>query len=146
MPYTINLAVEFALETCCNCGMQYAVPIDWQKQRVEKKDSFYCPNGHSQHYLGETEATELRRELEAKERSEKWLQERLASAREERDTIERRLRASKGQNTKLRKRNAAGVCLCCNRTFQNLHQHMTTKHPDYTREVMKGGTVEGRDE
>lgn len=31
-------------------------------------------------------------------------------------------------------------CPCCNRTFQNLQRHMTSKHPDYVSlDVIEGG-------
>lgn len=33
--------------------------------------------------------------------------------------------------TRTRNRIAAGVCPCCNRTFQNLADHMRTLHADY---------------
>lgn len=35
----------------------------------------------------------------------------------------------------LRNRAAAGVCPCCNRTFEQLGRHMTTKHPEYVKEA-----------
>lgn len=43
-------------------------------------------------------------------------------------------RAQKGQNTRLKKRIAAGVCPCCNRSFANLREHMAGQHPDFTGE------------
>jgi hypothetical protein len=50
---------------------------------------------------------------------------------DERDTAERRRRAEKAAKTKIKNRVAKGVCPCCNRTFQNLADHMKSKHPDY---------------
>lgn len=38
---------------------------------------------------------------------------------------------ARGQLTKLKRRVSNGVCPCCNRSFADLHRHMTEKHPDY---------------
>jgi len=48
----------------------------------------------------------------------------------------RRLAATKGANTKLRKRAKHGVCVVagCTRTFSNAAHHMRTEHPDYKPE------------
>tara|TARA_Y100000310_G_scaffold338946_1_gene430083 strand:- start:1163 stop:1354 length:192 start_codon:yes stop_codon:yes gene_type:complete len=50
---------------------------------------------------------------------------------DERDAAEKTASTYKGQVTKLKNRAKAGVCPCCNRTFQNLSRHMETKHPDF---------------
>lgn len=42
-------------------------------------------------------------------------------------------RAQKGQNTRLKNRIAAGVCPCCNRSFQNVARHMAGQHPDFQK-------------
>ena len=42
--------------------------------------------------------------------------------------------AAKGQISKLKKRASAGVCPCCNRSFQNLRRHMGNKHPEFVGE------------
>ena len=44
---------------------------------------------------------------------------------------ERSAAAYKGHLTRVKRRVGNGVCPCCNRTFKNLADHMTTKHPDY---------------
>jgi hypothetical protein len=33
--------------------------------------------------------------------------------------------------TRIKKRVAAGVCPCCNRSFKDLARHMAGQHPDY---------------
>jgi hypothetical protein len=37
-----------------------------------------------------------------------------------------------GQVTRIKNRVKNGVCICCNRSFSDLHQHMLTKHPDFS--------------
>jgi hypothetical protein len=59
----------------------------------------------------------------------------IRSERELREAAERSAAAAKGNVTKLRKRAAAGVCPCCNRTFLALQKHMAHKHPDFRAEA-----------
>jgi hypothetical protein len=35
--------------------------------------------------------------------------------------------------TRLKNRAAAGLCTCCNRSFQNLRKHMEIKHPEQVK-------------
>lgn len=86
--------------------------------------SFYCPNGHAQHYT-KTEVQRLKEQLEEVKRRAEWNQAEAA-------TLKRSLTAKKGQITKMKNRISKGVCPCCNRTFENLARHMNTQHPDYT--------------
>ena len=69
----------------------------------------------------------------------------LSALREAREGAERRASAARGQVTKLKNRAAAGVCPCCNRQFQNLKNHMATKHPEFNApenlKVIEGGRV-----
>ena len=55
------------LEHCYKCGVVMAKPSDFRGARKQDQKEFYCLNGHSQYYPGETEAQRLRRELDAKE-------------------------------------------------------------------------------
>lgn len=55
--------VWFEIEECCNCGMPFAVTTDFKNRRLKDHKSFYCPMGHGQHYTGETEEQNLRRQL-----------------------------------------------------------------------------------
>lgn len=114
-----------ATETCCNCGMVFAMPLDYQRRRKEDRKFFHCPEGHSQHYTGKTEAQKLRDELERKS-------EMLANANARANTAEHERQAIAKAHRKMRVRVMNGVCPCCNRTFQNLMNHMKTEHPDFT--------------
>lgn len=58
---TIQVDVDLVTETCCNCGVLFAMPSDLQARLLQEaeKGSFYCPNGHSQHYLGKSLKAQL---------------------------------------------------------------------------------------
>jgi hypothetical protein len=124
---TITYTGVLVVEECCVCGMTFAMPEDFQRQKRKKTAStltFYCPAGHSQHYTGES----------AEQREKRWRHEAEARARaiEDQFKAERKSHsATKGQLTKVKRRAAAGVCPCCTRTFQNVQRHMETQHPDY---------------
>jgi hypothetical protein len=130
---TFAYSMTLAVEECCSCGIRFAMPQDFMRQRRVDKAGFYCPNGHSQRYtVGEVERLrdELTREKQRTEQAQ-------AEARHQRERIEqrdRRISAMKGVATKMRKRIAGGVCPCCNRTFQNLGRHMKGQHPTFSQE------------
>lgn len=131
MAFDLVTMEHFEVETCCNCGVRFAMTKEFKAQRLENRgpnNSFYCPNGHKQHYVGKSEADMLR------ERN-KRLDRMWNSERERREAAERRAAAARGQVTKIKKRVGKGVCPCCNRSFQNLHRHMTTEHPTFTAEA-----------
>ena len=95
--------------------------MDDQRQRDRK--SFWCPNGHSQSYMGETHEQQIKK-----------LKDRLAREQASHDQTTASLRATKGVVTKQKsklQRVAKGVCPCCNRSFGDLKKHMATKHPEY---------------
>lgn len=125
--YLINVNLELVTEECCNCGVLFGIPNTMQDLLREKPGTtFYCPNGHPQHYTGKTEAQKQRERADSLER-------RLANRDEDLRAARASLVATKGQLTKARKRVANGVCPCCNRSFANLQRHMAGQHPDYTQ-------------
>lgn len=114
----------FEVETCCTCGMAFAMAVDFQQRRRNDHGWFYCPAGHRQHYVGKTEAQKLKEELAQRDAA---LERERARGREllhERDQIAKAHR-------KMRKRVMNGVCPCCNRSFDNLRRHMETQHADF---------------
>lgn len=126
--------------TCCVCGITFYVPDNWNRERRERHDSFYCPNGHSQHYPSKTDAEKLReqlaREKHRNEQSEAMLRDQRDRARDETGRQRRFTAAARGQVTKIKNRVKNGVCPCCNRSFTNLRRHMTSQHPDWTPEAV----------
>lgn len=56
--------------------------------------------------------------------------QQLARAEEEMQAERLRAELAEKKATRVMKRAQRGVCPCCNRTFQNLAQHMKSKHAD----------------
>lgn len=134
---TITTQIEMYVEECCRCGVVFAMTEDFHQEKLkyrhsDNRRSFYCPNGHSQWYTGETEEQKLKREKkeleETVERERKWRSQAQKRAEHERH----RANGYKGHATRISKRVKAGVCICCNRTFEDLQRHMATKHPTFT--------------
>ncbi len=124
MMYTGELTV-----VVCWCGIKHAVPSELRKfqlsQHEDGKNHFVCcPLGHKYVPAGESKAEILERQLQRE-------RQRHDQTRADRDYKENQRRAEKAAKTKLKKRIAAGVCPCCNRTFQNLAKHMKGQHPEY---------------
>lgn len=126
---TLAIHKTFTVQSCINCGVDFAMTDDLMGQRRRDGMDFYCPNGHPQRYT-ETDATRLKKAQEALERA------RAAEVhlRDQRDAAERSASAYKGQVTRIKKRVGNGVCPCCGRSFQQLARHMATKHPDYAHQ------------
>ena len=124
----VDVSQEFRHLQCSECAINYYFPEKWCKTAHEKKLGWKCPNGHGQVFGGETEATKLRRERDR-------LAQRIAEKDDEIKSLEGRRRAAVGQITKIKNRVGHGVCPCCNRTFENLARHMTSKHPTFTAEA-----------
>lgn len=138
----ITLIQTFTIVTCSrkNCGISFALTDSFIRIRRSDRQSFYCPNGHSQWYPGETDETKIQKltgQLD-QERS------RVASERRMRQEVNRKLdyqtRARKAVSTRLKKvkvRVGNGVCPCCNRTFSQLANHMASEHPHYAKDVIE---------
>ena len=116
---------------CCNCGMLFGFSEDFERRRREDHEVWYCPRGHSQVFYGETKAEKLQKKLDKEREQREDAERNLTRTSQELATTERQRAAAKGQLTKVKNRIAKGVCPCCNRSFENLHNHMTTQHPDY---------------
>ena len=108
---------------CSECGINYGLSGHYERKRTEDHKTFYCPNGHNQHFPAESEAEKLRRQLKDQQKYADNLNAQLTQS-------ESSLRATKGVVTKLRKRASNGVCAFCHRHFVNVERHVSTKHPD----------------
>lgn len=128
--YNIPLLCNFQAETCCSCGIAFAVDAQVRAKWRTDGSSFYCPNGHRQHYT-ETDIQRLKKQLERAERDKQWAQDNAKAERAARESTERRLIGQKAAKTRLRNRIKNGVCPCCTRTFMNLQRHIATKHPEF---------------
>ena len=107
MPFL--LGNEWKYTKCCNCGVEFASPI--LGERLVDKRNFYCPNGHMQHYLGESDADKAER-----------LRVEVVRERSRADVAEARVNQF-----------AAGKCPCCKQKFRRLREHMHKKHPKFPR-------------
>jgi hypothetical protein len=108
---------------CTACGVTYGLTSHYQQHRRDDHKSWYCPNGHRQHYPQQSEAERLKDQL-ARERAQA---DQLKAARDGQARAAGRYRA---ERDRLRTRAQAGVCPCCNRTFKQLARHMKAKHPE----------------
>jgi len=127
MSYAITRTIEIVTDECCRCGIVFGYPKNWWERKRQTGDGFYCPNGCSLVFRN-PENVRLKQEAERLKRDLSAAREAVNLARESARRIEAKL-------TRLKKRTANGVCPCCSRTFQNLHRHMKSKHPDFIQEA-----------
>jgi hypothetical protein len=118
---TLSASVTLETETCCSCGVLFAMGSDLHCQRRRDGKLFYCPNGHEQHYTAEKNAQE---KLAAAEAAATAARDQLGAAVREAEKVRVNLLRD-------RHRVANGVCPCCNRYFPQVHQHMRTQHPEF---------------
>jgi Zn finger protein HypA/HybF involved in hydrogenase expression len=118
---SLTLTTEL-IATSCWCGIPFAIPKNLHRTMHDDGHSCYCPNGHSMSYR-ESYKDELAAEQSRHDQTKADLKAQRAATTKQRNA---RLR--------IEKRIAAGVCPCCNRTFQQLARHMKTKHAEYVAE------------
>ena len=87
------MEVDIVQETCCECNISFWMTAVHQKHLIECKNDFFCPNGHSQHYSGETDAEKLKR-------TEQYLED----ARSREDAANRSNSALRGVITRMKKK------------------------------------------
>jgi len=121
---TISEYQTFTVISCAKCGIATGYPDDWLQQRRDEHAQLWCPNGHTLSFNGKSQTD---RERERGDR----LARALESAQAEADRERRSRIAIRGHLTRQRKRAAAGLCPCCQRTFQQLARHMQHKHPEF---------------
>lgn len=132
----IALAGETKLKIlqCGTCGVWHAIPDAMFEACLAEGGFWHCPNGHSRGYKKGTIRDDLEQAQAAlakeKQRRE-WAEKNAETLKGQVDTLDRELKAQKGQATRAANRAKAGVCACCNRTFKQLAAHMKNKHPDY---------------
>jgi len=126
---TFTAVDTFEIEHCYKCGIHFAMTKDFQDRRLSDHQNFYCPSGHPQHYIGESDrdrAQRLAGQLDM-ERTRRQQAEKTADyATRSRKAVSTRLK-------KVKQRVGHGVCPCCNRSFKALADHMATQHPGYAQ-------------
>lgn len=128
----LNLAITYVTLECGSCGTPFALSQSRYNQSNDSGKEFYCPNGHKLYFV-ESEKAKLEKQLATEKKRREWAESNSASLREEIGQQERKVRAYKGVLTKTKKRVGNGICPCCNRTFQNLMNHMNSEHPEYKK-------------
>ena len=123
-----TLFVTLEAQECCNCGIIFGMTKETTDRFRENHNSFYCPAGHPQHYIGKTEAQKLKDELA---REKQRAEQREADLKQRLEWRDKEIIAKKSQLTKLRNRVANGVCPCCTRSFSNVQRHIEHMHPEY---------------
>ena len=126
----MTLTSELIREICCNCSIEFAMPESLRNERLSDGKSFYCPNGHPQHFT-ESDISKLQRQLQTALSSKKFYEERSDRYRVEMIKQERRGNGLKSALTLTKRRIAKGKCPCCDRTFEDLKQHIADKHKQY---------------
>jgi len=133
--HVINVNVELAEINCGECGGTYAINERYREQQYRDGGSWncpYCQTGWG--YSDNNENSILKKQLETEKRGRKFAEEQAKRERERARLARNQTRAQKAAKTRLKNRIKNGVCPCCNRTFENLHLHMKTKHPEFTKE------------
>jgi hypothetical protein len=122
--FALPITQEFETCVCYECGVVFAMTKEHRKYFLNKREkaTFYCPNGHSQCYIGLSDAEKLAQE---KARHQETLA-RLNAAQVEQERL-------KAEQERLKKRIKRGVCPCCKRSFPGsaLVRHIKTKHPEF---------------
>ncbi len=95
----IDLLTRFKTVTCCiaDCLISFAVTDEFYNQRLKDKKCFYCPKGHSQYFLAETEEEKLKGEISR-------LEKKVDFIRSCKRQIEYSRRYWKGEATKLKRK------------------------------------------
>ena len=114
---------------CINCGTPIYGSQQLKKQLLANHKTFYCINGHAQHFVGETEEARLKKKLEQVERERDAARARELMAKNNERSARHSAAISKGKLRAQLERIKNGVCPCCKRSFANVRRHMATKHP-----------------
>ena len=126
----VRIIHDYTVIDCCNCKMLFAVPEEIDNRWLKTGSTFYCPQGHPQHYT-KSENQKLKKQLDLAKKKLERTERELAWAETAKQNLRNTIRAEKGAKTKLKKRIANGVCPCCKRSFANVKRHMDGQHPGY---------------
>lgn len=133
MGNTIMLrGIECIVLDCGSCGVPFTMPKLVYDQQVEEGGYHTCPNGHTRGWDKSNSQRERdRREQERLKQSVAQKDDEIRELNERVSTLVVTVATTKRETAKLKKRAAAGVCPCCNRTVRQMALHMKNKHPDY---------------
>lgn len=121
----IQIEVTLTEMNCGECGGVYAISEPYREQRYKKGEAWHCPYCQcGWGYTGNSENEKLKKELAAE-------RDRKLQALSEANSLRESLSQAEKRAAKARKRAAAGVCPCCQRTVSQMARHIATKHPEY---------------
>lgn len=128
--------VTFVPIDCGACGVPFGMTETFYNDRLNDHKAWYCPNGHSRVYSGQSDADKALKRAETAEQRLKWALAREEAQRRERAAAERSAAAYRGHLTRLRNRISNGVCPVqgCRRHFSNVHAHISSEHPQWAAE------------
>jgi hypothetical protein len=125
MPEIITIKGDKHVVTQCGtCGVWHTVPEIVYEAHKREGGYHACPNGHMRGWRSgeeELERDAIRLERNRLKQDAARLEDELVAERRRADAAEKRI-------LQVRRRAAAGVCPCCNRTFANVQRHMQSKH------------------
>lgn len=134
---SVNVEVVLDPHECWNCHAWYGLDrAAFDRLRVTG-DNWFCPYCGKSTVVRTSVKAQLERQLAAARQQEQWANERAERAARRAVSAEMSRRVTKGHLTRVKKRVAAGVCPCCNRTFADLARHMAGKHPEYATEATR---------
>jgi uncharacterized Zn finger protein (UPF0148 family) len=126
-----NRTISIEGQQCGECGVWFGLESNHRAKLVRENGSFYCPNGHSRRFVGQTEAERLREQLRRTEVCLANAREDARIQRQNRRVAERKTSAQKGVVTRMKRRISKGRCVCCSREFKDLGRHMANQHPKW---------------
>lgn len=128
-----EVLITFEVCECTVCGVSYGMTVNYRNSRRRDHKTWYCPNGDSQYFPGESEIEKAERLRKAATARAEALRDQLNASERSKADLERSRAALKGHLTRARNRIANGVCPVagCHRHFDNVQAHMTTEHPTY---------------
>lgn len=125
MTDTINTqAGQMRMMQCGSCGVWHAFPETIYDHCRREGGHWTCPNGHSRGWAKGAD----QEKMVVLERERDRLVQNAAQLQDEIRLQERRALAAEQKYKQAHRRAVAGVCPCCNRTFQNVQRHMLSKH------------------
>jgi hypothetical protein len=130
-----TLLITLTHVSCYECGVVFGIESNRNNDLLKSHDNFWCPNGHSQRYIGQTaeerRIAELERTTKSLISSRDFWSGQARDARQDAEHERRRVNGYKGVVARTKKKIAAGRCPCCSHQFKNLESHMRTQHPHY---------------
>ena len=126
---------NFVAIECGSCFYRFGMSQKQYDVRKTDHKTWWCPAcGCQRHFTGMSAEEKLRQENARLLQRMAQKDDEIKYQREKREENYRSKVALRGVITRTKKRISGGACPCCNRTFQNLARHMTTKHKDYVKE------------